>query len=73
MAEPLGTPLDDPPLVVLLYLLLQHYLSAAELEDLVVRVEVETQDQANPTLFTNGHLAAYAIQLANRINGKAGK
>lgn len=67
--EPIGAPLDDLPLVVLLYLLLQYYLSAAELEDLVVRVEVETKDQVQPTVFSNGYLTAYAVELANRING----
>lgn len=62
MQERSGNVKSDDPLVSLLYTLLRDHITPGEMEKYVREVEINPE-----TEFTNGWLALYAVDLANRI------
>jgi hypothetical protein len=60
-----GNVMDGRALVRFLYLLLRDRVQPAELENLLLKIEY-TED----TIFSNGWLAAYAQDIADRLEAK---
>lgn len=57
--------MDNTPLVSFLYELMRDYVPAGEIE----RITVEAEKHAEVT-YSNKHLAAYAKEIANRLQRK---
>lgn len=67
MRERSGKVMIENKLVSFLYTLMRDYLPVADVETLV------QNSHSEPTLYTNGWLARYAEDLANRIENKGDK
>ena len=63
-----GTIIDDTKIVAFLYELMRDYLPLADVETLVRRQMCISKD--NKATYTNGWLAEYAKDLANRLSDK---
>lgn len=64
MRERSGSVTDDRPLVSFLYELMRDRMTPGQVEELVQSVESEGRKEC---LFTNGRLAAYSKDLADRL------
>jgi hypothetical protein len=68
MASPTFTSADR--LTSFLYELMRDHLPAGEVEALVASVEEEALSLENPNVYSNGWLAQYAADLAQRLRNQ---
>lgn len=63
LRERTGRVTSSDPLVSFLYLLMRDRMTVGDVEQLVLEISADTP----PAVFTNGHLARYAKDLAARL------